>query len=525
MALKYQETLNRVYAQLDRLGDLPVFSATVNHIRQISSSSDTDAMSLAIAVMKDPNLTTKLLRLANSSEFNRGGTKVTAVSRAVVLIGFERIRNLCMTLKLIESFGEKEPGTQVEDLLVAAVLNAATARDMAISAGVLDIEETYICGLLFGLGEIVVAFTLPELYREMLQQRKQGLYSWTCIQQQALGGQFVTLGRDLIQTWGFAKSVVNTLRTEELVGQSSAQEQLNHKIVSGCYELFEQIYHRSEQVTGEEYNQQLSALSEACRLPEERVETLLGESVRLLCEHIEEYGLSHKSLIPPVKASGNEQLDEVTRKLAFYLHSRQDQQKQKKVYEVEKHHEEQKRALDFAQQQLAYLDKMSALINEKAAAPRVLATCVEAIEASSSLERVVFCLAGQKGDQLKAKLLEGVQLEPLLSYFDLERSHPQSRLFFHILDRGVTLLVADARDVGWQQRLPLEFLQQVRPSGLIIAPLMVAGKAIGLLYADKTEDSGLIEDSDFRVFNQFLLQSRLALELSKSSGADKPLNT
>lgn len=513
--MKYQDTLNTIFAQLERLGDLPVFSATVNHIRQISSSSDTDAMALALAVMKDPNLTTKLLRLANSSHYNRGSGKITAVSRAVVLIGFERIRNLCMTLKLIESFDENQPGTHVEELLVAAVLNAATARDLAVSAGVHDIEETYICGLLFGLGEIVVAFTLPDIYRNMLKQRKQGVYSWTRIQQQELGGQFVSIGRDLIQNWGFARSVVNTLNTEAPPANATYQEKINQRIVSGCYELFEQIYHRSSQLTGDEYTEQLGELAETCRLAPERLEEVIGSSVRQLCDHIDQYGIEPEALIPPVKATNSEALDEMTRKISFYIHARQQQQKKNKVSDDALSQEAQQRLAHYNERQLHYLETLNNLISGNATATQILTTSVEGIEASCSLERVIFCLASKNGDQLSAKLLEGQQLEPLLGYFQLERKNPASKLFFHILDRGVTLLVPDVKDAGWQQRLPGGFLTSARPSGLIVAPLMVAGKPIGLLYADKLEGAGPVEDRDFRVFNQFLVQSRLGLELAR----------
>jgi len=518
--LKYQETLNTIYARLDRLGDLPVFSATVNHIRQISSAGDTDAMALAIAVMKDANLTTKLLRLANSNHYNRGSGKITAISRAVVLIGFERIRNLCMTLKLIESFGEKEPNSRVEDLLVTAVLNASTARDLALSAGIDDVEETYICGLLFSLGEIVVAFTLPDVYLSMLEQRKQRRLSWVNIQQQTLGGEFLTLGRDLIQSWGFSKRVVSSLRTGEPQPGVSEQERLNQQIVSGCHQLFEQVYQRSPQLEGDEYTEQLKLMSELTRQPAEKLEETLHHSVRQLCDHIDQYGLSHRALIPPVSASGNESLDELSRKVSFYVHARQEQQSTRKNQDDAYSAEQQKRLAEYNQLQLKYLEKMNELMTGQAPTTQVLLTCVEGIEASCSLERVVFCLSVNAGQQLVAKLLEGEQLDPVMSYFQLNRADKSSRLFFHIMDRGVALLVPDARDPGWQNRLPDDYLQSIRPGGLIVSPLTVSGKTLGLLYADKTETAGPVEDRDFRVFNQFLVQCRIALEMGKHFSTD-----
>ncbi len=519
--MKYQDTLNIIYSKLDRLGDLPVFSATVNQIRQISSSSDTDAMALALAVMKDPNLTTKLLRLANSSHYNRTGGKVTAISRAVVLIGFERIRNLCMTLKLIESFGDKDPDAGIEDLLVAAVLNAATARDLAISAGVDDVEETYICGLLFSLGEIVVAFTLPDIYKQMLHLRRQGELSWINIQQQALGGDFVSIGRDLIQSWGFSKRVVSSIRLGDSPEGLNQQERLNQQIVAGCHQLFEQIYQRSPQTLGDEYTEELVHMAELTRLPPEKLEETINHSVRQLCDHIDQYGLSHQSLIPPVKASGNEHLDEMTRKVAFYVHARQEQKRNHPKTDDVLLSEKQHRLSEYNRQQLTYLEKMSELMTGNAPTTQVLTTCVEGIEASSSLERVVFCLSTEAGYKLTAKLLEGEQLDPLIAYFQLKREVSHHKLFFHILDRGSSLFVNDANDLSWKNRLPHKFINSVMPAGFIIAPLIVDGKTLGLIYADKTLSAGPVDDRDFKVFNQFSIQCRIALEMGKKSSIPK----
>ncbi|NVK44141.1 MAG: HDOD domain-containing protein [Oceanospirillaceae bacterium] len=64
-------------------------------------------MALAMAVMKDPGLSAKRLRVAKSPGYNRGQGRIEVVSRAVILLGFERIKSLSMTLKPIESFDQR----------------------------------------------------------------------------------------------------------------------------------------------------------------------------------------------------------------------------------------------------------------------------------------------------------------------------------------------------------------------------------------------------------------------------------
>lgn len=74
-----QETVKELGMRIDGMGDLPVFSASVNRIRKISADPESDAMDLAKEVMKDLGFSVKLLRLANSSHYNRGLGKISSV--------------------------------------------------------------------------------------------------------------------------------------------------------------------------------------------------------------------------------------------------------------------------------------------------------------------------------------------------------------------------------------------------------------------------------------------------------------
>ena len=85
MGLTKDETLALLKEKIDQHGDLPVFSASVNHICSVSSDPEADVMSLSQEVLKDANLSTKLLRLANSPYYARGTAKIGGASCAPLL--------------------------------------------------------------------------------------------------------------------------------------------------------------------------------------------------------------------------------------------------------------------------------------------------------------------------------------------------------------------------------------------------------------------------------------------------------
>jgi HD-like signal output (HDOD) protein len=510
--VKYQQTLNAVYAQLGKLGDLPIFSATVNRIRQISSSREADAMALAMAVMKDANLSAKLLKIANTPHYNRGHGNISVVSRAVVLIGFERIQNLSMTLKLIETFSADEPGTGIDNLLVSAFLNAAMAREIAIRSGAMDIEESYICGLLYRLGEIVIAYTLPERYRKMLALRARGKERWESIQLQELGGHFSDIGQDLTQSWGFPKNVVQAMDAMS-AEQLKPSHRLNHMLAAGSHDLLELIYYRD---TGREldYSKRMRQLCECTGLSQEDVESAISDSFRQVCDLSIEYGLPAKGLKPPFEGSGDDDLDELSRKLAFYISSRSEQFSR----EAPATAESAPAVTGLGQLQLDYLSRMNEMLGAGASASAIIETAVEAIEQCSALERVSFCLLSGDRRRLSARVTRGVDADTLSDTLQLNASEPRGQLFVRLVERGNTLFVPDCTEQGWAERLPRDLLTTIRPAGFIAAPIRVGERPIGLFYADNCTPKRVIDEMAFRVFNQFLVQARLALEVQRHAG-------
>lgn len=66
------------------------------------ATSETESInSVTNEILKDVALTNKLLRIVNSAHFSRGSS-ISTVSRAVSLVGFNGIRNMALSLVLLE---------------------------------------------------------------------------------------------------------------------------------------------------------------------------------------------------------------------------------------------------------------------------------------------------------------------------------------------------------------------------------------------------------------------------------------
>lgn len=461
-------------------------------------------MALAMAVMKDVNLSVRVLKLSNTPMFNPKNKQIDSLSRAVVLLGFERILNLAMTIKLVESLRSDLQDKNLDNLLVQAFLNAAIARELAEVAQLRKAEGVYLNGLLHNLGEILVAYTLPERYQKIQNSWRSDQQSWSKAQLNQLGAEFSDIGQEFASSWGFPKSLVQSMdryTANKLVGRDRSA----HQIAVGSSAILAKLYSRGED-EGQSLGKIIASLSEQLDVQADKIEDSVHQAYKLAAHLAEEVGVSTASLKPTPTDADDEQLDDFAQEISFYLHSRDQKNKAERpsgpipapqVHSVGS----------------GLIDSLSAynqLIQEDAPATRLVEEALKSVIANSGIETGIFFIVSGKPCRLTGRLTEGADARRQQSFFDASATSPTARLLQRVCEKGGSLLVSDTTAEQWEGRLPVEMLAQTKTKGFLLSGLSVGSKPLGLLYlACQTNP---LSDTDYAVFNQFMLLLKNALE-------------
>lgn len=85
-------------------------------IQRVANSEDDSISDLTHEILKDVALTNKLLRLVNSVHYAHAsrGT-ISTVSRAVSLVGFNAVRNMALSLVLLDHMEDKAHASQMRE--------------------------------------------------------------------------------------------------------------------------------------------------------------------------------------------------------------------------------------------------------------------------------------------------------------------------------------------------------------------------------------------------------------------------
>ncbi len=205
--LAYLERLTRSIVNLPTLPTI--------HARVIEAVDNprTDANLLGELISEDQVLTAKLLKIVNSSYYGLS-TPVTSVHRAIVMLGFEQVKEISLGVSVLNFF---KGGPQASLLDLTAFWEhcgavGVAARNLARRWFPEAAGAAFIAGLLHDLGKVVMIRYLSEDFNQLLRETKEGGDLLWVRETQLLGTHHGTIGYWLGRKWRLPEPVCAAMR-------------------------------------------------------------------------------------------------------------------------------------------------------------------------------------------------------------------------------------------------------------------------------------------------------------------------
>ncbi len=143
---------------LDRLKSgecLPALSPVATALVEMASNETTSAKELVSLIEKDPALTVRLIRLANSAFF-QAIVPVTTLQQAVVRVGFDRLRIMALSVSLRDTFPMGKVGAlDFQKFWKISLYRAMLAKAVARRLEGINPEEAFTAALILEIGLLV----------------------------------------------------------------------------------------------------------------------------------------------------------------------------------------------------------------------------------------------------------------------------------------------------------------------------------------------------------------------------------
>jgi len=128
---------------------------------------ETSISDIAELIEKDPAVLCRLLCVANTIVHNPNVAPMTSIPHAIHQLGFKRVRNLAVSLMLIENTSGSGNPPEQRETTAKALCSGLLAHGCAHNLGSVDPELAFACAALRQFGHIVLPVVSLEHYREV----------------------------------------------------------------------------------------------------------------------------------------------------------------------------------------------------------------------------------------------------------------------------------------------------------------------------------------------------------------------
>lgn len=156
---------DEILTEIAGKGDFPATARAITRLRTVAPREDSNMLALASVILQDPGLSTKVLRVVNSAFYRPRDARVSTISRAILLLGFDSIRDLATGILLIDSlFKHGGSNAILRDNLRRALHTALLAQALGERIRHPACEEAYLLGLFARLGHLWLSAHYRESY-------------------------------------------------------------------------------------------------------------------------------------------------------------------------------------------------------------------------------------------------------------------------------------------------------------------------------------------------------------------------
>lgn len=202
---------DRTQLVLKRVTSLSPVPKILSEVLELLKDLNTSPHTLAKAIAKDQSIVVKILTIANSPFYGLA-KRVSSIEYAIMILGFNEIRNIVTALSLMESMKNKSDDYMDQKAFwLHSYITATTAKKIADDFGIRESNDVFIGGLLHDLGISVIHRYMHSDFISIVENVQKGT-KYSDAENTQLGMDHQSVGYTLLKSWNIPDSICEIVK-------------------------------------------------------------------------------------------------------------------------------------------------------------------------------------------------------------------------------------------------------------------------------------------------------------------------
>jgi len=202
--------------------DFPSLPSITLKIFQMASDPDVSIQAISKVISSDAAIVARIMKVVNSA-FYGFQKKITNIQHAVSILGINAIRNVSLTLSLIDVFPQKQ-STEFKDLFRWSLCSGVTADLIAAFVGMTNRSEAFLGALLLNIGQYIFLRYLGERYSRIKREAGQRGMRLSIIEREVMGIDHLEAGMLVAERWNLPEPVLLALKYGDDITKAYEQD-------------------------------------------------------------------------------------------------------------------------------------------------------------------------------------------------------------------------------------------------------------------------------------------------------------
>lgn len=197
-----QLTAEDIFKKMFRVHELPTLSAIAMQVNSMLGDLNTSAQDLALVIEKDHAIVPKLLKLVNSA-FYGFKNRVSNIAHAVMLMGFNTVRNAVVSISVIDSFAgqSQNSGFDIVGVWRHAITVGVVSQYLDRATGGRFHDTVFTAGLIHDIGKLIMLKYYEDRFIEVIKAMQENEEPFSSAELRQFPLSHTVIGARLAMQW------------------------------------------------------------------------------------------------------------------------------------------------------------------------------------------------------------------------------------------------------------------------------------------------------------------------------------